>query len=63
TWIDHDDNGIVESQSSSTGFLPSRRRYEFHSGGGVNVEKKASPNKWQILMESRLDAGKIHRSG
>ncbi|GJV66470.1 retrovirus-related pol polyprotein from transposon TNT 1-94 [Tanacetum coccineum] len=69
TWIDHDENGLLhnvieESQSSSTGFLPSRRRYEFHSGGGgVFVEKKASPNEWQILMESRLDAGEIHRSG
>lgn len=31
--------------------------------GGVFVEKKASPNEWQILMESRLDAGEIHRSG
>ncbi|RXI05906.1 hypothetical protein DVH24_017948 [Malus domestica] len=31
--------------------------------GGVLIEKKASPNKWQILMGSRFDAGEIHRSG
>ena len=31
--------------------------------GGVLIEKKASPNEWQILMESRFDAGEIHRSG
>ncbi|KAI5311519.1 hypothetical protein L3X38_000245 (mitochondrion) [Prunus dulcis] len=31
--------------------------------GGVLIEKKASPNKWRILMESRFDAGEIHRSG
>jgi hypothetical protein len=31
--------------------------------GGVFIEKKASPNEWQILMESRFDAGEIHRSG
>ncbi|KAI3811882.1 hypothetical protein L1987_16578 [Smallanthus sonchifolius] len=31
--------------------------------GGVFVEKKAPPNEWQILMESRLDVGEIHRSG
>ncbi|GKC55848.1 putative reverse transcriptase domain-containing protein, partial [Tanacetum coccineum] len=38
TWIDHDENRLLhnvieESQSSSTGFLPLQRRYEFHSGG------------------------------
>ncbi|KAI3681474.1 hypothetical protein L6452_36271 [Arctium lappa] len=31
--------------------------------GGVFVEKKASSNEWQILMESLMDAGEIHRSG
>jgi len=30
--------------------------------GGVFIEKKASPNEWQIWMESRFDAGEIHRS-
>jgi hypothetical protein len=29
--------------------------------GGVFIEKKASPNERQILMESRFDAGEIHR--
>lgn len=31
--------------------------------GGVFIEKKAPPNEWQIWMESRLDAGEIHKSG
>lgn len=34
-----------------------------HSVVGLFIEKKASPNEWQIWMESRLDAGEIHRSG
>nr|GFA42320.1 hypothetical protein [Tanacetum cinerariifolium] len=59
TWIDHDENGLLhnvreESQSSSTGFLPSRRRYEFHSGGLLG--------SWLERLGIGLDVGLVSQA-
>nr|GEX51079.1 hypothetical protein [Tanacetum cinerariifolium] len=56
TWIDHDENRLLhnvieESQFSSTGFLPSRRRYEFHSGRRFKALPEGK-REWPFLLPS-----------